>query len=95
MTREQVLAILKKKKPILQECYGIERVGIFGSIARNESIDTSDVDVVVEMAPDISRMVHVKEFLEEAFQTPVDLVRYRERMNTFLKKRIDKEAVYV
>ncbi len=95
MTREQAIAILENKKPLLQEFYGVERIGLFGSLARNESFDKSDVDVVVKMEPDIYRMVHVKEVLEEAFQTSVDLVRYRERMNAFLKERIDKEAVYV
>jgi len=39
--------------------------------------------------------VHIKEELEYALDKPVDVIRYRERMNTFLKNRIDREAVYV
>jgi predicted nucleotidyltransferase len=40
-------------------------------------------------------MVHVKESLEKELRCPVDIVRYRERMNPFLKSRIEKEALYV
>jgi predicted nucleotidyltransferase len=38
--------------------------------------------------------VHIKEELEERLGRPVDIVQYRERMNAFLKERIEKEAVY-
>lgn len=40
-------------------------------------------------------IVHIKEELEADYQTEVDIVHYRKKMNTFLKKRIDIEAVYV
>ena len=95
MRRDEALEILRNQKPILQERFGVSRVGIFGSVARDEAKDDSDVDVVVDMTPDLFLMVHVKELLEEAFQAPVDVIRYREQMNPFLKKRIDREAVYV
>jgi uncharacterized protein len=94
MNRDEVLAILRDMKPEIEERYGVERIGIFGSMARGESGETSDVDVVVSMPPDLFAMVHLKEQLEKAFQTQVDLVRYRKQMNAFLKERIEKEAVY-
>jgi predicted nucleotidyltransferase len=40
-------------------------------------------------------MLGIKQDLEEIFSVSVDIIRYRENMNSFLKKRIDKEAVYV
>jgi len=40
-------------------------------------------------------LIGIKQDLEEQLNCPVDIVRYRDRMNEFLKKRIDKEAVYV
>ena len=95
MKREEALEILRNQKPILQERFGVSRVGVFGSVARDEAKDDSDVDVVVDMTPDLFLMVHVKELLEAAFHTPVDVIRYREQMNPSLKKRIDREAVYV
>jgi len=56
----------------------------------------SDVDVVVQMRdPNLFVLVYVKEELEEALHEHVDIIHYRERMNAFLKRRIDQEAVYV
>jgi len=58
--------------------------------------ELSDIDIVVELnKPDLFYLVDIKQDLEEKFHRPVDIVRYRDRMNAFLKKRIDKEAVYV
>ncbi|MGE4296225.1 MAG: nucleotidyltransferase family protein [Campylobacterales bacterium] len=94
MKRDEALTILKSQMSLLQSRFGVKRAGLFGSVARDEAGADSDIDIVVEMAPDLFLMVHAKEALEAAFHAPVDLVRYRERMNPFLKKRIDQEAVY-
>ncbi|MFQ4134918.1 nucleotidyltransferase family protein [Nodosilinea sp. PGN35] len=95
LKRGKVLEMLHQLKPVLAERYGVTRLGIFGSVARDQATDISDVDVVVEMAPDLFAMVHVKEHLQSALQVPVDIVRYRVTMNQRLKQRIDQEAVYV
>jgi len=96
LDRSKILEVLREIKPSLQEKYGVTRLGIFGSVARDEATETSDVDVVMEMEnPNLFMRVHIKEELEEALDKPVDVIRYRERMNTFLKNRIDLEAVYV
>jgi predicted nucleotidyltransferase len=96
LNRDQVLDILKKRKAEFAAAYGVTDIGIFGSLARGEAKTGSDVDVVVKMRkPDLFFMVHIKEELEDDYKTKVDIVHYREKMNAFLKKRIDKEAVYV
>lgn len=94
--REAILDELRKMKPDFARRYGVTRLGLFGSLARNEIHDGSDIDVVLEMRePNLFYMVHIKETLEEYFQTPVDVIRYRKLMNKYLKARIDREAVYV
>lgn len=94
--RDKVLNILRQTKGDLSERYGITALGIFGSVARGQQQATSDVDVVVQMRdPNLFVLVHVKEELEKALHEHVDVVHYRERMNAFLKHRIDQEAVYV
>jgi hypothetical protein len=95
LKRNDLVATLRQLKPTLMETYGVTRLGIFGSVARDEAIVTSDVDVVVEMPPDLFSMVHLKEYLQESLQVSIDLVRYRPHMNAFLKQRIDQEAIYV
>lgn len=95
ISRESVLSVLGKHKPALAAKYGVTRLGIFGSVARGESTDSSDVDIIVHMPPDLFLMVHLKEELEQLLHTPVDLVRYQSHLNALLKSRIDREAVYV
>jgi len=94
--RDDALEILRRSKSGLEERYGITRMGIFGSVARDQSSEGSDIDIVVQMrAPNLFTLVHVKEELEEAMHEQVDIIHYRERMNSFLKSRIDQEAIYV
>ncbi len=95
MQQEEVLNVLRKHKQMLNTKYGVSRLGIFGSVARGESTASSDIDVVVEMPPDLFQMVHMKEELEQLLSTSVDLIRYQKYLNTLLKRRIDAEAIYV
>jgi uncharacterized protein len=95
ITRKFVLSILGEHKPGWAAKYGVTQLGIFGSLARGEATDASDVDIVVHMPPDLFLMVHLKEELEQLLHTPVDLIRYQPHLNASLKSRIDREAVYV
>jgi uncharacterized protein len=96
ISKDLALKTLKKYKNDFGERYGVTRIGIFGSVARDEAKAESDIDVLVEMKkPDLFYMVHIKETLENEFQRPVDIVHYRDKMNGFLKERINTEAVYV
>jgi len=96
MNRDEILALLQKFKQDYAEQYGIIEIGVFGSTARNEIRDDSDVDICIKThTPNPFMLVHIKEAIEELVHKPVDIVRVRENMNPFLKKRIDKEALYV
>lgn len=95
-SREQILEALRSIKPLLQKQYQVNRIGIFGSIARNQENSESDIDVVVEMNdPDLFSLVHIKELLENSFGKRVDIILYKDRMNPFLKSRVQSEAIYV
>ncbi len=88
--------MLRRYKREFDRRYGVTALGVFGSIAHDEGTKFSDVDVVVKMRePDLFSLVHIKETLEDAFHGRVDIVHYRDRMNVFLKYRIDRDAVYV
>ena len=96
LRREEVLEVLHRYKQEFERRYGVTALGVFGSVARDDATETSDVDVVVRLRdPDLFSLVHIKETLEQAFDGPVDIIHYRERMNAFLKDRIDQEAIYV
>jgi predicted nucleotidyltransferase len=96
MRQDDVLEAVSQFRRDRQDEFGILRIGVFGSVARNEITDESDVDVVVELAqPDLLTLVGIKQELESLLQRSVDIVRYRDSMNAFLKRRIEQEAVYV
>jgi uncharacterized protein len=95
LSRDAVLRELKNHLSQFGRLYGVTKIGIFGSAARDELRQNSDIDVVVEMRePDLFYVVHIKETLEKDFSRPVDVIRYRNNMNRFLKARIDREARY-
>lgn len=96
MSRTDIIKTLKEFKEKYSEKYGILLIGIFGSVARNEEKKESDLDVVVKVKKqDLFKIIGIKQDLEELLNISVDIVSYREKMNPFLKKRIDKEAIYV
>ena len=96
MERNEIILALSGFMALNRDRYEIIRLGVFGSAARDDMNEQSDIDVVVELGkPDLFYLVGIKQDLEETFRRSVDIVRYRDTMNSFLKKRIDKEAVYV
>lgn len=96
MQKDQALSILKDFKNNFADQFGILRIGLFGSTVRNEATSSSDIDVVMETkTPDMFAIVHAKNTLEVLFHSHVDIVRYREKMNPYLKNSIDAEAVFV
>jgi hypothetical protein len=96
MNRDEIISFLRDYKIRYADHYGITSLGVFGSIARGDIREDSDVDIFVTMrTPDPFALVHIKNDLEQALRRHVDIVRLREKMNPFLKKRIEKEGVNV
>ena len=96
MRKDEALDILKQFKINFADKFGIVRIGLFGSTVRNEAKNDSDIDVVVETkTPDMFAIVHAKQTLENLFHSNVDIIRYRDKMNPYLKQNIEKEAVFV
>ena len=95
MAREEYLEKLRRYKESHAEKYGIEAIGIFGSIARGEEKSDSDVDICIKMnRPDLYYLVHIKEDLQNIFGRPVDVVRLRPRMSALLRKNIERDTIY-
>ncbi len=93
--KNTILSAIKNYFPKLSDKYSITRIGIFGSVARNEANSESDIDIVVEMEPDLFKRSALKIELENLLESEVDLVRYSNKMNHNLKERIDREVLYV
>jgi len=96
MKSEDILSILRRFKQTSAHEYDIKRIGIFGSFARGDAGEDSDVDIVFETdSPNLFRTARMKADLERLLSRPVDVVRFRTNMNQRLKSRISREAKYV
>lgn len=95
-TTTEYLQLVRQYMTTHASHYGITRMGIFGSVARGEQVEGSDVDICFEApAPDLFTLARIKYELEALLGSPVDLVRLRDRMDDYLRRDIEKEALYV
>lgn len=91
-----ILNKIRKHKDSIRK-YGIERVGVFGSIARGEATDKSDIDLLVEFNPKqktYRNFWHSSELLERLLDRQVDVVT-PQALSPFIKPRVEREVKYV
>ncbi|MBQ4387726.1 MAG: nucleotidyltransferase domain-containing protein [Prevotella sp.] len=93
--KTQTIEKLKSSRQYLSEHYGVSSMLLFGSVARDEQKEGSDVDVCVEMKPNLFKQAGVKCYLQELLECPVDVVRMRETMNQLFKQQIQKYGIRV
>lgn len=96
MNRDEIINFLQDHKREFQENFGVLKIGLFGSYARNSACEGSDIDIAVELKkPDMFSLIGIKQILEEQTGQRVEVIRMRNVMNTGLKKRIEKDIIYV
>ncbi len=76
--------------------YGVVRMALFGSVARNEHTADSDLDIAYEGIPNLFLRIRMKAELETLMKCKVDLVRLTSREHsTFFDQEIEKDLLYV
>lgn len=94
-TREEYIALIVSHAEELQNTFGITSLSLFGSVARNEHHEGSDVDIYVEIPPKFFLVVRLKAYLEELLDSPVDIIRKHQHLNPILLKEIEKDGIEV
>lgn len=96
MNRKQAVELLTQSKPVLASRFGVIRLALFGSTARDVAGEESDVDILVAFdGPATSeRYFGVQFYLEDQLGLPVDLVTEK-ALRPELRTYIEKEAVHV
>ncbi len=80
----------------LMKDYGILSMRLFGSMARDEENERSDVDVFVDTeTPNPFLLMQAKDYLETAVGRSVDVVRNHRNLNPRLRSRIERDGVLV
>jgi len=93
---EAIEALLGKREEVLRIArrHGARRVRVFGSAARGEAGETSDLDLLVEMEAGRSLLDHTAliQDLEECLGRPVDVVSEK-ALHWYVRDRVLREAV--
>jgi len=95
MTKDQIINYLSTHKKEFQKKYAIEQIGLFGSYARDEAKEDSDIDIFVKMKPSLFKLVGLKQQIEEDLKKQVDVIREHKNIKPFLLQMIQKDIQYV
>ena len=94
---QEIIKIIKDKYPEIKKRFHVIEIGLFGSCARDEAEEGSDIDLLVEMEEgynDLFNLIDLKDFLESVLNAPVEIIP-RRGIRQALKDRIFKETIYV
>ena len=96
-TRDQILTFLSQNKKLFRDKYHIIRIGLFGSYARGDQNNNSDIDLLVEFEENTQELYDLKLQLKDFFRIKlgieIDICREK-YIKPRIKKSILKETVY-
>ena len=96
MSKEELKEKISNQLPVLKDKYHVKKLGIFGSVARGQENNSSDVDIIVDFESPIGffDFIRLENFLSEVLQKKVDLVS-RNAVKPAIKDEVIKETIYV
>jgi|SRR5689334_4314277 len=96
MTREEAIATLRAHEGELRR-RGVLHAALFGSVARDETKSTSDIDILIEVAPDapigVFEFVDITQYLADLFPNRVDVAN-RSSLKALVRPSAERDAVY-
>ena len=96
MSRDEILALLRAHKPVLERRFGIVDLALFGSFAHDSATAGSDIDILVRFdGPATSKRYFGAQFyIEDLLGRPVDLVT-NSALRRELRPTVEREAIHV
>ena len=95
MTVEQIMAQIKNDLPKLKNDFGVNRIGLFGSYARGQETEESNLDFLVELNPPYAKnYFRLLFFLEDKLGKKVDLLRRGNHLRDKFIQHIEREIIY-
>lgn len=92
--KTNILNYLKEHYSEFKNKYNVEKIGLFGSYARDEATENSDIDIYVKMKPSLFDMVAIKEQIENDLNRKVDIIREHKNIKPIFLKMIQKDLIY-
>lgn len=94
LTKDTILSILKNNKSSLEEL-GVQEIGIFGSYAKNEAGEKSDVDVFTKLnKSDYRSILNVLLFLESKLPAKIDLIYNGPHLRASFLQTLERQVIY-
>jgi predicted nucleotidyltransferase len=95
-SRQEIIDILSNHMGQIKKEYGVAKIGVFGSVVRDEQVDASDIDILVEFsrATGLVQFIRLEEELQALLGAKVDLVT-RKALKKHIGQQILREVQYV
>jgi uncharacterized protein len=88
LSREEVISILRKELPYLRTKYGVKRIFLYGSFAKGQHGEKSDIDILVDLSKPLGlEFVTLADRLEEVLGRKVDVATYNHYKRSFQNPR--------
>ena len=95
LSRREYINRIKAHTETIVEDFGVRSLCLFGSVARNEQNESSDIDIFVDMEPDFLKIVGLKQYLESLLGHNVDIIRKHSNNDELLIQQIEKDGIYI
>ena len=94
-TTSEYIETLRQHAPILRERFGMTSMQLFGSVARGEHNEESDVDVLVEMPATLRGVGGAHEYLEQLTGRHVDMILKHRSLTPFFLNEVKRDGVRI
>ena len=95
MTKEEILSKLQKNKDYIQNHFSVDKIGLFGSYAKDIQTNSSDIDFYVEFKEkSVDNLTGLWLYLEEQFNKKVEIIYPHKNSNKIILENIKKSVIY-
>jgi len=95
MTKNDILEKLSQEKNYIQNTYGVDKIGLFGSYAKGLQNENSDIDIYVEFKnKSFKNIAGLWVFLEDLYSKKIDLLHKHKQSKGAIFDSIQKEVIY-
>ena len=92
---QEYIDIIRKHSPELKKQFGITSMRMFGSVARNEHHEGSDIDLFVTMPPKFFNYILAVQYLEDLLGCPIDMVQDHRNLRPFFREQIERDGINI
>ena len=94
-TRAEYIQIIRDHAPELQKRFGIRFLSMFGSVARNEHKEVSDVDLFAQMPSKFYNYMEASDYLQSILGCSVDLICDHKNLRPFFRNQIEHDGIII